>query len=249
MLYEVITLTHECTHVFQYKNGAMDFENRESPRETDIKSEIMQSRAAEAGAQAAACEIAWEIFDNGEIGPYRAFNKSNKEIAEAYASATYEENATTNGTAKTAAFLAWYDNNPIKFSYESSYQIAVMEEHKQTNTDKFDTYSKKVSGAETTSTMCLDIDGKNYFTEDPSVLESGKYVDIADETKQSLTELLNHRESKHGLKPDASVEELPSRGLANTSGTQVVNQANLEQRRALANARISYYNSKEDVIT
>ncbi len=242
----VNVLTHECTHVFQYGNGAMDFENRENPREIDIKSEIMQSRAAEAGAQAAACEIAWEIFDNGEIGPYRAFNKCSKDIAEAYASASYAEGATEDGTAKTAAFLAWYDNNPIKFSYESSYQIAVMEEHKETNTDNLDTYSKKISGTETIATMCLDIDGKNFFKAEPSILEEGKYIDVADDTKQALIELFAHREAKHGLKPDASIDELPNRGPANTPNNQVVNQANLEQRRALADARISYYNNKEN---
>ena len=86
----------------------------------------------------------------------------------------------------------------------------VMEEHKETNTDNLDTYSKKISGTETIATMCLDIDGKNFFKAEPSILEEGKYIDVADDTKQALIELFAHREAKHGLKPDASIDELPN---------------------------------------
>jgi hypothetical protein len=206
-------LAHEARHVGQFERGEIDSEDMSKPRNYDIKSEIIKYRATEADAQATCMQALWELFEKDDIGPLRAFSKQSPEIADAYTKATYQENATTNGVARTAAFNAWYDNDKIKEAYEKGYQINVMEMHWEKGLDKKDTYDKSVNPEDVVSQICVKEDGTNYYTDDPKQIGEGKFVDIAYNTKEFLDDYFSKTKEVKGLKCDKSYKTLEVRPM------------------------------------
>ncbi|MGD9638661.1 MAG: DUF6782 family putative metallopeptidase [Alphaproteobacteria bacterium] len=148
-------LIHEARHAGQFERGELDSEDTTRPRNYSIKSELMKYRATEADAQATAAQALWEIWDNGDMAPFRAFASVSPEIANRFADAvSNDEKALTNGEARTQAFLGWYDNNKIKTLYEQGYTVNVMKEHQESGIESKDTYSDEITAQEIINQIC-----------------------------------------------------------------------------------------------
>lgn len=114
----------------------------------------------------------------------------NRAIGKAFEYALYEDNALQNGHARTAAFLAWYDNEPVKKAYDEAYQVEMMRRREERGDHKADTYSVSQSAARIVKELCLNNDGSCYFSENPKVLESGHYVAVNKESAEKISDLL-----------------------------------------------------------
>ena len=187
-------LIHECRHAGQFERGEYDASDDRRPRNETLKTNIMRTRAVEADAQATAVQALGEMMEKGNEAPLFAFCRQpdNRAIGKAFEYALYEENALKNGQARTAAFLAWYDNEPVKKAYDEAYQVEMMKRRENRGDHKTDTYAVSQPAAKIVKELCLNNDGSCYFTDNPKVLESGHYVAVNKETAQKITDLLAH---------------------------------------------------------
>ena len=205
-------LVHEARHAVQFENGILDSEDLTKPRDFNIKSELMKYRATEADAQATSAQVLWEILEQGDMEPFRAFARVSPEIANRFVRATdSDENAYSNGKARTEAFLGWYDNEQIKTAYEKGYTVEVMKNHAEEGSENQDNYNKTASAKEIIAQTCVGENGKCYFTENPEIISQGKFVDISMSTKNFLVSYFQDYSQKTGKKPDKSFEGLPTR--------------------------------------
>ena len=185
-------LIHECRHAGQFERGEYDASDDKRPRNETIKTNVMRTRAVEADAQATAVQALGEMMEKGNEEPLFAFCRQpdNRAIGTAFERALYEENALENGTARTAAFLAWYENEPVKKAYDEAYQVEMMTRREERGDNKTDTYSVSQSAAKIVKDLCLNNDGSCYFTADPKVLESGHYVAVNKESAEKIGALI-----------------------------------------------------------
>ena len=185
-------LIHECRHAGQFERGEYDASDDKRPRNETLKTNIMRTRAVEADAQATAVQALGEMMEKGNDAPLFAFCRQpdNRAIGKAFEYALYEDNALQNGHARTAAFLAWYDNDPVKKAYDEAYQVEMMARREDRGDHKTDTYSMSQSAAKIVKDLCLNNDGSCYFSQNPKILESGHYVAVNKETAQKLSDLL-----------------------------------------------------------
>ena len=185
-------LIHECRHAGQFERGEYDASDDKRPRHETIKTNIMRTRAVEADAQATAIQTLGEMMEKGNEAPLFAFCRQpdNRAIGKAFEYALYEDHALENGRARTAAFLAWYDNEPVKKAYDEAYQVEMMERREQRGDHKKDTYAVSQSAAKIVKDLCLNNDGSCYFSENPAVLESGHYVAVNKESAEKISNLL-----------------------------------------------------------
>lgn len=190
-------LIHECRHAGQFERGEYDASDDKRPRNETIKTNVMRTRAVEADAQATAVQTLGEMMEKGNEGPLFAFCRQpdNQAIGKAFERALYEENALENGTARTAAFLAWYDNEPVKKAYDEAYQVEMMERREARGDHKKDTYAVSQSAAKIVKDLCLNNDGGCYFTADPKVLESGHYIAVNRESAAKIDALIKRAPS------------------------------------------------------
>lgn len=224
----LLTLAHEARHAAQFERKSFpDFEH------DTMKSQIMIARAMEADAQRAACVTGWELSQKGDEAPYKHFSNDEPCIAQAFEKAI-NKNATIE-EASTAAFKGWYDNNHIKDLYEDMYIIKQLGGITQQGLDGQMKFNNNYSGKDIVEKMCFTEDGKNYFTDNPEVLEQGKFVDIKPESKNFLEQFMDNRRRMFGLEPDKTLEELPIRGA----------NANIDKRQRLAVNRISAIKAKK----
>jgi len=186
-------LIHECRHAGQFERGEYDASDDKRPRNETIKTNVMRTRAVEADAQATAIQALGELFEKGNSGPLFAFcrQEANRAIGEAFERALYEENALNNGKARTAAFLAWYENEPVKKAYDEAYQVEMMKRREARGDHRMDTYAVSQSAAQIVKDLCLNNDGSCYFSADPKVLESGHYVAIHREPAEKINALID----------------------------------------------------------
>ena len=185
-------LIHECRHAGQFERGEYDASDDKRPRRETIKTNIMRTRAVEADAQATAVQALGEMMEKGNETPLFAFCRQpdNRAIGKAFEYALYEDNALQNGHARTAAFLAWYDNEPVKKAYDDAYLGDMMHRREDRCDNKTDTYSVSQSAARIVKELCLNNDGSCYFSENPKVLESGHYVAVNKESAEKIGVLL-----------------------------------------------------------
>lgn len=185
-------LIHEARHAGQFERGEYDACDENRPRNETIKTNVMRTRAVEADAQATAAQVLGEMFEAGNEEPLFAFCRQpdNSKIGRAFEYAMYEEGALQNGNARTAAFLAWYENEPVKKAYDEYYQVDMMERRQEKGLNKTDTYSESQSAAQIVKDLCLNNDGSCYFKENPKVLEGGHYVNVDREPAEKITNLL-----------------------------------------------------------
>lgn len=185
-------LIHECRHAGQFERGEYDASDDKRPRNETIKTNVMRTRAVEADAQATAVQVLGEMMEKGNQEPLFAFCRQpdNQYIGKAFQYALYEKGALENGHARTAAFLAWYENEPIKKAYDEAYQVEMMSRRDARGDHKTDTYTKSQSAAQIVKELCLNNDGSCYFSEDPKILESGHYVAVNRETALKIDTLI-----------------------------------------------------------
>ncbi|MBR1777246.1 MAG: hypothetical protein IJ752_01505 [Alphaproteobacteria bacterium] len=185
-------LIHECRHAGQFERGEYDASDDKRPRHETIKSNVMRTRAVEADAQATAAQVLGEMMEKGNEGPLFAFcrQQDNQAIGKAFERALYEENALENGTARTAAFLAWYDNDPVKKAYDEAYQVEMMKRREARGDHRTDTYAHSQSAAQIVKELCLNNDGSCYFSADPKILESGHFVAVHKEQAAKIDALI-----------------------------------------------------------
>lgn len=186
-------LIHECRHAGQFERGEYDASDDKRPRNETIKTNVMRTRAVEADAQATAVQALGEMMEKGNEGPLFAFCRQpdNRAIGKAFERALYEqENALENGAARTAAFLAWYDNEPVKKAYDEAYQVEMMERREARGDNRTDTYAVSQSAAKIVKDLCLNNDGSCYFSGDPKVLESGHYIAVNRESAAKIDALI-----------------------------------------------------------
>lgn len=190
-------LIHECRHAGQFERGEYDASDDRRPRNETIKTNVMRTRAVEADAQATAVQVLGEMMEKGNEKPLFAFCRQpdNRAIGKAFEYALYGENALKNGTARTAAFLAWYENEPVKKAYDEAYQVEMMERREARGDHKADTYAVSQSAAKIVKDLCLNNDGSCYFSENPKILESGHYVAVNKETAEKIDALIKRAPS------------------------------------------------------
>ena len=186
-------LIHECRHAGQFERGEYDASDDKRPRKETLKTNIMRTRAVEADAQATAAQALGEMMEKGNEEPLFAFCRQpdNRAIGKAFEYALYEDNALQNGHARTAAFLAWYDNEPVKKAYDEAYQIEMMQRREKRGDHKEDTYSVSQSAVQIVKEICLNNDGSCYFSESPKVLESGHYAAVDKILAKQISSLLS----------------------------------------------------------
>ena len=185
-------LIHECRHAGQFERGEYDASDDKRPRNETIKTNVMRTRAVEADAQATAVQVLGEMMEKGNQEPLFAFCRQpdNQYIGKAFQYALYEKGALENGSARTAAFLAWYENDPIKKAYDEAYQVEMMTRRDSRGDQKTDTYANSQSAAQIVKELCLNNDGSCYFSADPKILESGHYVAVNRETAAKIDALI-----------------------------------------------------------
>ncbi|MBO4521312.1 MAG: hypothetical protein J5787_08920 [Alphaproteobacteria bacterium] len=186
-------LVHESRHAGQFERGEYDASDDRRPRNETIKTNVMRTRAVEADAQATAIQVLGELMEKGNHEPLLAFCRQpdNHAIGKAFEHALWEENALENGAARTAAFLAWYENEPVKKAYDEAYQVEMMERREARGDHKTDTYATSQSAAQIVKELCLNNDGSCYFSADPKILESGHYTEIHWETAKKIGDLIS----------------------------------------------------------
>ena len=187
-------LVHETRHAGQFERGEYDASDDRRPRNETIKTNVMRTRAVEADAQATAAQVLGEMMEKGNEGPLFAFCRQpdNYAIGKAFERALYEEGALENGHARTAAFLAWYENEPVKKAYDENYQVEMMERRQARGDHKTDTYADSQSAAKIVKDLCLNNDGSCYFSEDPKILESGHYAEVNPESAAKIDRLIQN---------------------------------------------------------
>lgn len=192
------TIVHESRHAGQFCSGA-----QQNFGVLNLKSEIIEFRAMEADACATATLAVLEAERNGlkekglrsEASPAvcEAFNagKDNKEVL-------------------NLAFDKWYDDLPIKESYEDSYIIGHMRSSMKSTDALFQcAYDKNVTPEQTAMRICQSPDG--CYLQNPEKLETGKYIDIARGTKAVADKFFVLREKAFGHAPDESYKDIPVR--------------------------------------
>lgn len=202
------TLSHECRHAGQFIRGA-----HETFGKQDVKSEIIMFRAMEADAQTNAVTACYELAQMGDVGPYQIFKRTYPEIEKAFSDALKANNGVVNHDVMTQAFKGWYDQNGTKKAYENGYEIEPMDkERKALLAGKEPTLLyKEPFDTATVVKMASYTDAGSYFTEDPKILESGKYLDVTEDTKAKMEEFFRIRQKMTGMEPDPTLAEIPTR--------------------------------------
>lgn len=215
-------LIHECRHAGQFERGEYDASDDKRPRNETVKTNVMRTRAVEADAQATAVQALGEMMEKGNEAPLFAFCRQpdNHAIGKAFERALYEEgDALRNGRARTAAFLAWYDNEPVKKAYDEAYQVEMMRRREKRGDHLTDTYAVSQSAAKIVKDLCLNNDGGCYFSGSPKILESGRYAAVNKESAEKISDFLarvpaakksveNVPEDFHTPRPDAALAAL-----------------------------------------
>lgn len=203
-------LVHEARHAGQFVRGEYDASDDKRPRKETLKTQIMRTRAVEADAQATAVQTLGEMMEAGDVTPLQVFSRANGAIGKAFSKAVYlEDDALSTGAARTAAFMAWYENDAIKTAYDLAYQVEMMQRRAKNGKNKEDTYSESQSAEKIVSDLCLASDGTCYFKQDPAVLEDRYFINVDRKTSEELNYLMKHSAPSAKDHPDNMLPFLP----------------------------------------
>ncbi|MCK5295585.1 MAG: hypothetical protein KAJ75_01725 [Alphaproteobacteria bacterium] len=198
---------HEIRHAGQFERGADEDFGIET-----VKSEIIKFRASEADAQTAAVGVCYELALKGDKFPILCMKRDDVKVVEAFEKAAAEKGGVESGKAQTEAFKGWYDNDKVKQVYEMIYEVEDMHKALREGTSGDRPYDKVLTGEQVVAKLCFDSKKGNYFTDNPKILESDKYVDIGKTTLTFFKNYFKEREDRTGKAPDKSIDELPVRG-------------------------------------
>lgn len=202
------TLCHEARHAGQFVRGA-----HEAFGVQDVRSELILFRSMEADAQTYAVTACEELKQQGDAGPYAQFKDRYPEIEGAFSRALEKNGGKVDHEVMTATFKGWYDQLRTKTVYEESYQIEPMQKEvlalREGKAPSL-MYTNSVGGEEAVAMAAWTKHG-NYFTDDPKILESGKYLDVAKMSMDDIKTFFDIRQQLTGLEPDKSVDTIPVR--------------------------------------
>lgn len=202
------TLCHECRHAGQFVRGA-----HEAFGVMDVRSELISFRAMEADAQTYAVTACKELALQGDTKPYEIFKLRYPEIENAFNTA-YQKEGKINHNVMTETFEGWYDQKRTKAVYEEAYQIEPMtKEIYEIKQGKAPTlfYNKQTMSAEEAIALAGWTKDGNYYINDPKRLESGKFLDVAEQAMDDMKEFFKLRKELTGMEPDASLSDIPTR--------------------------------------
>ncbi|MCQ2914462.1 MAG: hypothetical protein MJ247_04635 [Alphaproteobacteria bacterium] len=202
------TLCHECRHAGQFVRGA-----HEAFGVLDVRSELISFRAMEADAQTYAVTACKELQQLGDKGPYSIFKDRYPEIEAAF-DKSFQKEGKINHQVMTDTFEGWYDQKRTKTVYEEAYQIEPMtKEIYDLMQGKEPTlfYNKQtMSGKEAIALAGWTKDG-NYYVNDPDRLESGKFLDVAEQAMSDMKDFFKLRKQLTGMEADPSLDKIPTR--------------------------------------
>ena len=194
----IVTLAHELRHAYQFTYEKLD---ELGYTESDTKTMLLKNRTMEADAECYGCLVAWELKEHGNDLCWQDFSKDFPEIARPFEK-TLAETGDVN-QARTAAFKGWYDNADRRDSYDQSVVASI----EGTEPDVFRKKLKSVGAAKFVKAYCSDPEtGDNYFTEDPKILETGKYTALYEDMKDRI--------AAHHQKREALPERVPDKTIA-----------------------------------
>ena len=206
----VSTLCHEARHAGQ--NVRMkDIPERDK---LNVESIIRASRAKEADAQAYAVKACKELEMQGDPGPLATFAKFYPPIFKAYEKALAEQNGVMNDQVVVGTFKGWYDQTGTKQNYEEGYIIDPMhdalDQFNKGKTDDVYTFDKSVSSEEVVEKIGWTRKGNYLAGENPKFLDEERFISIGERTKADSQAFFKLREEKTGIKPDKSVDAMPT---------------------------------------
>ena len=197
----IVTLAHELRHAYQYTYE----ESEVCPFEYDTKTMFLQNRVMEADAESYGCLVAWELKEQGNDLCWQDMKKQFPEITQPFED-TFAETGDIN-QARTAAFKGWYDNEERRTNYDESMDDWI----RGVKPEAFRNKLKSVSANKFVNAFCSDPEtGDVYFTENPKILESGKYMTVNEDIKERLLSHHEQREAFPGRIPDKSLRAMPT---------------------------------------
>ena len=196
----IVTLAHELRHAYQFTYEKLDDLGY---TESDTRTMLLKNRTMEADAESYGCLVAWELKEQGNDLCWQDFSKDFPEIAQPFEK-TLAETGDVN-QARTAAFKGWYDNAERRDSYDRSVVASI----EDVAPEVFKKKLKSVGAAKFVNAYCSDPDtGDNYFTEDPKMLETGKYTALYEDMKDRITAHHQKRDALPGRVPDKTIAGL-----------------------------------------
>lgn len=230
----VTTLVHECRHVCQFANGCA----KEEKGELDILSSVMQDRAMEADADAAAGVAAFQMAQKGDKEVLNAFAQCRPSVTAALHCETKNRPDASQDALMKAAFGAWYSNNPLKTAYEDSYYCKPLNAVMLRRGESSWSCGKSLSCEEISKRACLG----GYLT-DPSVLKSKDFCDLSEHTVQLLDKFFDVRQMRCGLPADKSYKNCPVRRIQQTKSNDTGKSAKTEQSKKPVPQALSHLTS------
>lgn len=229
-------LAHEARHAQQEEKGCDSDLGK-----LNIKSEIMQTRAAEADAQAAATMTMLEIRANTNsdvIWDNFVSRSANSCMADRLPEDVTKKRLSYGPFKATpelmkASFEGWYDNRALMDAYENNYIRRVMNRATALGEEDTLAYSKEISSKEIVNMFCHMPDGKNYLADTPNILENSLKLSISEETAITAANFFLAREKAGGKKPDESYKHLPKRdaiGLVSSYGGGIAGRVERYER-------------------
>ncbi len=153
----VITLAHELRHSQQFQNGVLLSAYADRPKD------YLQSQGViEADANVIACQVGWELQQQGINEPMEEFKKEDRDVVSAFLKAA-EKGGVENGTAHAKAFYAWFDDLSLRECYEKNY-LRNFECHKRkaTREEQMTCLQRRVPVADNIEKVCK-FGGKVYL--------------------------------------------------------------------------------------
>lgn len=197
----IATLAHELRHVYQY---SFSFTEKITCGTHDTKTKIHRDRTMEADAEGFCCLVAWELKERGSEGCWNTMAAENPEITVPFEK-TLKETGDLN-QARTAAFLSWYDDSVRR----NTYDVTHAQELEEMEPGEMNKKLKSVSVQKMIEAYCCDPEKPDsYFTQDPAILNSGKYLALYADMKDRIEKQHNKLSGERGSAPDKTIAELP----------------------------------------
>lgn len=223
------TLCHECRHAVQNdRSSVLKEEDR-----WDIKTNLLYNRAMEADAQVCAIVACKELEAQGDVKPYAEFKDKYPEIEAAFNQAYLAAGNKITHEVMTKAFEGWYDQKRIKTLYEQGYVLKPLSNDvrwmkKGANGKPFD---RVVSAEQTIKEITRTKDG-NYFTDNPEILNGGKYMSVSENTMKQMQNYIDTR--NHLKKGDKSeiLTGIPTHPDVSVPNMTEFNIPNLKEKNA-----------------
>lgn len=196
----IITLAHELRHAFQFNHKIT--ENVDARSHT-TKSKMMLDRVMEADAESYGCLVAWELKEKGLSKSWNDFSEEFPEVAGPFEKALKDGRPLSE--ARMEAFLGWYDNAERRDSYDESHLAALQDIEPKVLKKKL----SSMPASKIVKALCHDIEnGTDYFTKDPAMLETGKYVAVSEERHAEFKAYFAERDKLPERQPDKSLDQL-----------------------------------------